>query len=189
MGTVCHSLPITVMLASSVCNHASTWFTLSSISTSSIGGGGAFHALGNRDSGCEGCINPSGYHMPSVRWLGGPFAGHLRSSCVGGAAVAKNRNGIIGVGGASGKKKVSDRKDTVAVSATKPKIVRKNHNTPHATPLEPELSRGRGVSKKSSIRGKGNHGSILQQPCRYYLKGTCTRTPCEYWLPPECQFL
>ena len=23
---------------------------------------------------------------------------------------------------------------------------------------------------------------------RYYLKGTCTRTPSEYWHPPECQF-
>ena len=57
-----------------------------------------------------------------------------------------------------------------------------------ATPLEPSLSRGRSVSKKRSIRGKSNHGSILRQPCRCYLKGTCTRTPCEYWHPPECQF-
>ena len=29
---------------------------------------------------------------------------------------------------------------------------------------------------------------ILRQPCRYYLKGTCTRSPCEYWHLPECQF-
>ena len=28
----------------------------------------------------------------------------------------------------------------------------------------------------------------VRQPCRYYLEGTCTRTPCEYWHPPECQF-
>ena len=41
---------------------------------------------------------------------------------------------------------------------------------------------------KRSIRGKSNYGSILRQPCRYYLKGTCTRTPREYWHPPECQF-
>ena len=40
----------------------------------------------------------------------------------------------------------------------------------------------------SSIRGKGNHRSILRQPCRYHLKGTCKRTSCEYWHPPECQF-
>ena len=46
------------------------------------------------------------------------------------------------------------------------------------------------VSRKTprSIRGKSNHGSILRQPCRYYLKGTCTRTSCEYWHPPECHF-
>ena len=29
---------------------------------------------------------------------------------------------------------------------------------------------------------------ILRQPCRYYLKGTCTRSLCEYWHPPEGQF-
>ena len=32
------------------------------------------------------------------------------------------------------------------------------------------------------------HGSIAQQPCRYFLKGTSTRTSCEYWRPLECQF-
>ena len=57
-----------------------------------------------------------------------------------------------------------------------------------ATPSEPALPRGRSVSRKRSIRGKSNHGSFLQQPCRYYLKGTCTRTSCEYWPLPECQF-
>ena len=25
-------------------------------------------------------------------------------------------------------------------------------------------------------------------PCKYFLKGICTRSPCEYWHPPECQF-
>ena len=44
------------------------------------------------------------------------------------------------------------------------------------------------MSRKRSIRSKGNHGSILRQPCRYYLRGTCTRTSCEYWHPPECHF-
>ena len=57
-----------------------------------------------------------------------------------------------------------------------------------ATPSEPALSRGRSVSVKRSIRGKGNHGSIARQPCRCYLKSTCTRTLCEYWHPPKCQF-
>ena len=86
----------------------------------------------------------------------------------------------------SGKKKASVRKETVAVSATKPKIVRKNQNTLPPTPSEPTSSRS--VSRKRSIRGKSNHGSILRHPCRYYLKGTCTRTSCEYWHRPDCQF-
>ena len=41
--------------------------------------------------------------------------------------------------------------------------------------------------RKEGIQGKSNHGAILRQPCRYFLKSTCTRSPCEYWLP-ECQF-
>ena len=54
-----------------------------------------------------------------------------------------------------------------------------------ATPSEPTASRGRSVSRQRSIRGESNHGSILRHPCRYYLKGACTRTSCEYWHPPE----
>ena len=57
-----------------------------------------------------------------------------------------------------------------------------------ATPSEPSMSRSRSESKNRSFRGTRNHGSILGQPCRYCLRGTCTRTSCEYWHPPECQF-
>ena len=57
-----------------------------------------------------------------------------------------------------------------------------------ATPSERSLSRGRSVSKKRGIRCKSNHGAILREPCRYFWKGSCTRTSCEYWHPPECQF-
>ena len=56
-----------------------------------------------------------------------------------------------------------------------------------ATPSEPTVSRGRSVSKKRSIRGKGSHGSILRQPCRYYLRGTCTRTSCEFGIRPSAK--
>ena len=56
------------------------------------------------------------------------------------------------------------------------------------TPSEPSMSRGRSVSMNRSIRDKSNHGAILRQPCRYYLKGTCTRSPSECRRPPECQF-
>ena len=41
------------------------------------------------------------------------------------------------------------------------------------------MTRGRSVSRKRSIKGKSNPGILLRQPCRYYLKGTCTRSPCE----------
>ena len=88
-----------------------------------------------------------------------------------------------------GKKKASARKETVAVSATILKIVRKKQNTlPPQLPSQP-FSRGRSVSKKRSIRDESNHGSILRQPCRCYLKGTCTRKLCEYWHPPRCQLV
>ena len=58
-----------------------------------------------------------------------------------------------------------------------------------ATPSEPTVSRGRSVSRKREVsEAKSNHGSILRQTCRQYLKGTCTRTSCEYWHPPERHF-
>ena len=60
--------------------------------------------------------------------------------------------------------------------------------TQSATPSEPSVSRGRSVSGKRSTRGNSNHGATLRQPCRCFLKGTCTRSPCEHWHPPECQF-
>ena len=49
-----------------------------------------------------------------------------------------------------------------------------DHNA--ATASEPSSSRGRSVSKRRSVQGKSNHGAILRQPCRYDLKGTCTRS-------------
>ena len=50
---------------------------------------------------------------------------------------------------------------------------------------QPTVSRGRNVPRKRSTRGNSNHGSILRQFGRYYVRGTCTRTPCEYWHPPS----
>ena len=47
---------------------------------------------------------------------------------------------------------------------------------------------GRSASRNRSVRARRQTGRILRQPCRYYLKGVCTRSPCEYWHPPECQF-
>ena len=48
-------------------------------------------------------------------------------------------------------------------------------------------TRSQCLEEKKYPSAKSNHGSILRQPCRYYLRGTCTRTSCEYWHPPKCQ--
>ena len=48
--------------------------------------------------------------------------------------------------------------------------------------------RGGSASRKRSVRGRSQTGRILRHPCRYNLKGTCTRSPCEYWHSPESQF-
>ena len=107
-------------------------------------------------------------------------------------AVIKNRKGLSGVEG--GKDICYQWKEKRSVFARRPmqfptrdprSCAKPEHTA--ATPSGPTISRGRSVSRKRSIRGKGSHGSILRQPCRYYLKGTCTRTSCEYWHPPECQ--
>ena len=87
----------------------------------------------------------------------------------------------------SRKKKASVRKETDAVSGMRVSIERKNPEPKAATPSEQSMSRGRSVSQKRSIQGKSNHGGILRQPCRYYMKGTCTRSLWEYWHLPECQ--
>ena len=70
----------------------------------------------------------------------------------------------------SGKKKASVRNETDAVSVTRPKIMRQNQNTLPPRLLshpchEVEVCRGKEVSE-----AKGNHGSFLRQPCRYFLK-------------------
>ena len=98
-------------------------------------------------------------------------------------AVVKNRKGLIGVEGGE-KVSVTSKKEKGQCSQgdrcsfrheTQDSAQKPEHTA--ATPSMPTVS-----------RCKSNHGSILRQPCRYYLRGTCTRTPCEYWHPRQCQF-
>ena len=42
--------------------------------------------------------------------------------------------------------------------------------------------------EKRNVRGRSQSGKFNRQPCKYFLKGTCTNSPCEYWHLPECQF-
>ena len=108
-------------------------------------------------------------------------------------AMIKSRKGFIGVEGGKGfcyqwkeKGQFSQGDRCSFRHETQDRAQKPGHTA--ATRSEPTASRGLSVSRKRSIRGKSNHGSILRQPCRYNLKGTCTRTSCEYWHPPECQF-
>ena len=88
----------------------------------------------------------------------------------------------------SGKKKATVRKETVAVSATKPKIVRKNQNT--LPPLllsqpyhEVEVCRGREVSEAKVTMGPFFDNRADTKERYLHANGFC-----EYWHPPECQF-
>ena len=62
--------------------------------------------------------------------------------------------------------------------------------TPKAEPLsEPQSlkTRGRSVSRNRNARGRSQSVKFDRPPCKYFLKGTCTKSPCERWHPPECQ--
>ena len=85
-----------------------------------------------------------------------------------------------------GRNETENRKETSAVPGMRVTIVPRNQNPTQPHFLSPQCHEV--DARKRSIRGKSNHGAILRQPCRFYLKGTCTRSPCEYWHPPECQF-
>ena len=57
-----------------------------------------------------------------------------------------------------------------------------------AHPFEPPTPGGRSASRTGSFRGRSQSGKSNRQPCKNFLKGTCTKLPCDYWHPPECQF-
>ena len=86
-------------------------------------------------------------------------------------AVVKNRKGLIGVEGGIGiyyqwkeKGQCSKGDQCSFWHESNDRAQKPEPNA--ATPSGPSMSRGRSVSKKRSIRDKGNHGSILRQPCR-----------------------
>ena len=84
-------------------------------------------------------------------------------------------------------KKVRIRRETSAVSGMRVMIMHQNrHRKP--LPSEPSMTRGGSASRRRSVTGRSQTCRILRQPCRYNLKGPCTRSLCEYWHPPERQF-
>ena len=86
------------------------------------------------------------------------------------------------------KGKASVRKETVVVSATRPKIVRKNQNTlpPHL--LSQPVHEVEVCQRREASEAKVTMDPFFDNRVDIKRKGTCTRTPCEYWHPPECQF-
>ena len=56
-----------------------------------------------------------------------------------------------------------------------------------APPSEPQNSktRGRSVSRIRNARGRSKSEKFNRLPCKYFLKGTCTKSPCEHWHPPD----
>ena len=87
-------------------------------------------------------------------------------------AVVKNRKGLIGVEGGKGfcyqwkEKGQCSKGDQCSFRHESNDRAQKPEHTA-GTPSEPSFSRGRSVSKKRSIQGKSNHGTILRQPCRF----------------------
>ena len=53
---------------------------------------------------------------------------------------------------------------------------------------KPPTPRRRSASRKRNFRGRSPSGKTNRQPCKDFLKGTCTRLPCDDWHSPECQF-
>ena len=87
----------------------------------------------------------------------------------------------------SGKKNSSVRRETNAVSSMRVTIVQDRHQKPR----HPLSHQHRGVEvrrEKRSLRGRNQSEKFNRPPVKYFLKGTCTKSPCEYWHPPECQF-
>ena len=87
------------------------------------------------------------------------------------SGVVRSRKGGIGVEGGTGicyqwkeKGQCSQGDRCSFRHETQARAQKPEHTA--ATPSEPALfSRGRRVSRKGSIRGKSNHGSIIRQPC------------------------
>ena len=109
-------------------------------------------------------------------------------------AVVKSRRGLIGVEGGKGicyqwKEKgqcpqgdrCSFRHESKNRAKPTPKVA------PPSEPPTPK-TQARSASRKRNVRGRSRSGKFNRPPRKYFLKGTCTKSPCEYWHPPECQF-
>ena len=63
------------------------------------------------------------------------------------------------------------------------------HQKPHH-PLSHNLQKHEEevCRENRNARGRSQSEKFNRPPCKYFLKGTCTKSPCEYWHPPECLF-
>ena len=86
-----------------------------------------------------------------------------------------------------GKQNESVQEETNAVSGT---TVVSVHNR-HQEPLHPLSHQHQDVivrREKRSPRCMSPSGKSSRQPCKNFLKGTCTKLLCDYRHLPECQF-
>ena len=62
--------------------------------------------------------------------------------------------------------------------------------TPKTAPSsEPPTPRGTSASRRRNLGGRSPSVKTNRQPCKNFLKGTCTKKKlCDYLHPPECQF-
>ena len=109
-------------------------------------------------------------------------------------AVVKSPKGPSGVERGKGicyqwkSKKCSVRKETNVVSGMRVAIVQSRHQKPHL-PLSHKSSKTRGRCREKEMpEAEAILRSSIDRRVKYFLKGTCTKSPCEYWHPPECQF-
>ena len=87
----------------------------------------------------------------------------------------------------NGKQKDSVREETTVVShMMKTSVQIRHRKTLHFS--ESQKQRGGSASRKKNLRCRSPSAKFARQPCRDYLKGTCTKSPCDDWHLPECQF-
>ena len=107
-------------------------------------------------------------------------------------AVVTNRGGQRGVERVQGEcdqrkaKGQCSRGDKCSVRHDEDKRAKPTPKT--VPPSEPPTQRGGSASRKKNIRGWSPSGKFARQPCRDFLKCTCTKSLCDYLHPPECRF-
>ena len=101
--------------------------------------------------------------------------------------MVTSRRGFSGIVTGEGVCYQCVREETNAVSSTTVMNVRNRHQKP-LHPLNHQHQEVQVRRENRSLKGRSPSGKTDRQPCKNFLKGSCTKSPCHYWHPPECQF-